>query len=307
MTDPTIVRPTVSSYEGQDVLGRMQAIMVTQAQNATVEWIFRRPASAGLDKAGNALNLEDILSSGSSSSSDSSSSSSVTLPDFKVRFIEALSQLPGSSIYEMNVSVHDAQAGTVRWQLSSELVAYPGVYRGEIAALRPGTSEILFVQPLFLLVERGLWGDLTTGGSLGWSEIKLSVRDSAPEDSYLNDQLEWDLAEVCQAIIRPVAYFNECQPPIRLRYTTTSYPFREQWLRATVGELYRLAASCYRREAVQYSAAGVALNDKNKAAEYDQVALLRDQEYKMFVRTKKIQLNAERAFGSAGTYPYRVR
>jgi hypothetical protein len=66
-----------------------------------------------------------------------------------------------------------------------------------------------------------------------------------------------------------------------------------------------MAAEQYRRNQLNYSAAGVALDDQNKEANYERAGQMRWQAYREWVRVKKAEINLEGAYGEVGsTYQY---
>ena len=291
VVDPALVQPRVSQYEGRPVLGRRQALLATQCQRLVVDWTARHP------ETGDPVNLRTLGLTSLASSSSSSSSSETTR--VVVRALEAL-YTSGQSPMEIVGTVERAEAGLCRFQLSEPLVRCPGVYVLEIGFLDQA-GQLLFSNRVYLLVERGLFGELARGGPPTFQEIKLAVRDSAPEDSYLNEQVEWDLAEVCDAIVAAVRYWNEAPPPVARRNTST-FEFRENWKTAILARLYMMAAASYRREAVQYQAAGVALNDKAKAPEYERRGQELEADFRGWVKVTKVRFNMEAGFGRVGLY-----
>lgn len=301
--DQLVVRPAVTRYEGRAVLGRRQAVRVVQGQAATVEWVMRDDAGDPVDLSA-CLCADDAGGAGSDSSSSSSSLTTTTGADcgaVRVRIREALSVGSGVVPWAATGTARSPAGGVVRFALPAAAVADPGVLTADIGVF-DAAGALVFSNQGYVLVDRGEWGSGLPTGPYTAQEIRLSLRDSAPEDSYLNDTKEWDPAELCQAIVRPVQQFNESRPPISRSYTTASFPYREMWLRGIQAVLYELAAVSYRREEVRYSAAGVSLDDKAKAAEYDQKARLLAQEYATWARTVKAGINAEAAIGTVGLY-----
>jgi hypothetical protein len=65
----------------------------------------------------------------------------------------------------------------------------------------------------------------------------------------------------------------------------------------TTAILLRMSAARYRRNALQYQAGGVAINDQSKANEYEEVAAQRMSEFMDWMRQEKTRLNAERCWG----------
>lgn len=68
-----------------------------------------------------------------------------------------------------------------------------------------------------------------------------------------------------------------------------------------MGELYILAAKHYRRNQLAYNAGGIAVDDKNKAQEYEAIGNQMLQEYMKWVKMTKVQINKEAWDGSFGS------
>ena len=135
------------------------------------------------------------------------------------------------------------------------------------------------------------WGVLTVG------EIRLAIRDKCREDNFLLDNVEFSDTEIMWAIQRPIEYWNETPPPLRPCYNATNFPYRYHWLFGVVGELLRMAGPHYERNRLRYSAAGLAVDDKDKANYYDRAGDKYIKEYREWVQRKKYSINVNSAFG----------
>ena len=311
--DPTVIKPVPTKTEElADIPGRMMAIRASQAQVGTVEWVTRHPDT------GDPLNLTQFQSPNPSSSitfGELLASLGSAVPDtsdcvVKACYREALMRTPERLI--LDASIVSAEAGTVRFPLPSRITDVPAVYTIEVGYFYPPGHEnedrLMFSNQLYLLVEKGGFGTGaadTSNGPPSIQEIKLALRDSSPEDSYLNDKMEWDAAEVCLGLVRSVQWWNECPPDVS-RKDTRNFPFREAWKVGVISYLYELAAAFYRREAVSFSAAGVALNDRAKAPEYEQKAQQLQMQFKKFVKSKKCAIDRNSVYGVVKqNYPMR--
>ena len=67
------------------------------------------------------------------------------------------------------------------------------------------------------------------------------------------------------------------------------------------GYLYQMAARHYRRVHLPYSAAGLTVDDKNKAQEYQAIGDAMWQEFAGFVTAQKVSMNASAAIGTLGS------
>ena len=109
--------------------------------------------------------------------------------------------------------------------------------------------------------------------------------------------VEFDDAEILEAIRHPVMKFNEMPPPLT-PFTCKSFPFGHHWRNAIVAELMKTAAHHYMRNALKVSSGGLNVDDKNKYNEYLQFASLYIREWEDFITQKKVEINAGMFFGS---------
>lgn len=284
------VAPEVAVIEGREITARAGSLVAVQGQLADVRWTMR-------NRQGDVV---DLSACGFSSSSESSSSAeSATGSTIKLRIQEILSGSSGNQPIEIDGSVVNSVAGLVTAKLTDDVVKDAGIFRIEWAVL-DADGAIVFTNQGYLLVERGLFGAVTSKrGPISIPELRLHLRDNGPsQDNFLIDESEFSISEIIGCMERPVLYFNEASPPIDRKYTTKNFPYRFNWLNGTCAGLYTLAAAHYRRNAKQIEAAGgVNLNDKTKAMEYEQKGQELWAEYKRWTQTQKASLNAEACFG----------
>lgn len=215
----------------------------------------------------------------------------------KIRIAEAL--LEGSTAStEVTGTIDDATNGIVSFVIPSTVTEYPGVSLCEIAGFNSG-SQIVITNRLYMLVNRGQWGPTRpSGGAPTVDEIKLKLRDNGPEDNYLLDEVEFDLAEIAHAIVTCVQQFNDLPPPIDQQYNTSNFPARGYLMEGIVGHLYVMAAAHYQRNHLAYSAGGISIDDKNKYQQYTQIGLLHKKAWEDWARMTKVRLNMEAGFGT---------
>jgi hypothetical protein len=283
-----VISAPVSKTNGTPILSRMRAISVMQGQCATIDWQLH-------DKAGAPINL---------------TSAPVTLK-VVLRIKEQVALGENMAPLQLDATVVNAAIGKVTVALSSAAVAYPGVYYAEMALVNTdvpaNTSNCVIFSNLFsLIISRGTFGASTVGGPPSMAEIRLHLRDSGPAESYLLDHLMFDDAEIALAITRPIQYWNETPPPIGM-YTTQNFPFRYHWLEGICANLFFMVAEQFRRNQLDYSAAGVTLNDQNKEPNYERAGQTRWQTYREWVRAQKASINLESGYGEVGSlYQYGV-
>jgi len=156
--------------------------------------------------------------------------------------------------------------------------------------------RMIFSNQSLCFVRRGLFGvSNDTGqyskGPPSIEEIRLTMRDNSSADNLLLDNVEFDGAEIAQAVLRPIQYWNEIPPPLRPAMTTKTFPFKEIWLKGIQAYLYRMASNTYRRNRLPYSAGGVTVDDKNKEQEYSAAAAGLLREFQDMVQAKKVEIN----------------
>lgn len=294
-----VVSAEPSKVNGQPVPERMRAIQLTQGQCGTIAWQMH-------DKDGHPVSLQAC------GFPDDQSSLAET-PQYKVvlRLKEQLSVGNARRPLQVDATVINASEGRVEAELAPGMTKFPGIYYAEMALISIEAEAanqpcIIFSNIFTVIVNRSTFnaqGDI--GGPPSIAEIRLHLRDSAPGESFLLDNLMFDDAEIALAITRPVMYWNEVPPPLNLHYNTQNFPFRYHWLEGICANLFMMVAEQYRRNDFQYSAAGMSINDQNKAPMYEQAGQMRWQAYKEWVRSIKASINLENCIGEVtSTYKY---
>jgi hypothetical protein len=239
----------------------------------------------------------------------SSASSVAAGPQFVFRIRENLSLgFSQESPVEFEVYLVNAENGEIQIVLPETATGLPGVYYAEVATM-DDNGLIVYTNLFYVVIERGLFGVSNwTGGPPLVAELKLHLRDSAPEESLLLDNIRFDDAEIALATSRPVEYWNEIPPPLGKRMTTQNFPFRFHWMDGIVANLFWMLEEQYRANNLTYSAAGVQVNDQDKEPNYARAAERRWANYVEFVKRKKASINMENAFGGIGSsYSYSSR
>jgi hypothetical protein len=294
-----IISAPVSTVNGTPVLGRMRSIVVNQGQCATIEWQLH-------DKDGHPVSLQAC---GFPDDSESSSA----LIDYRVvlRLKEQLSLGNAKVPFEVEADVVNASEGRVRAELTAAMTALPGLYYGEMALVSTVAESqdlpcVVFSNTFSVVITRSLFGPQgEIGGPPSIAEIRLHLRDSSPGESFLLDNLMFDDAEIALAIARPVMYWNEVPPPLDNIYNTQDFPFRYHWLEGIAANLFFMVAEQYRRNDFQYAAAGMQINDQNKAQAYEQAGQTRWTAYREWVRNTKASINLESCYGEVtSNYKY---
>lgn len=286
----TIVTADTPANDGCPVLTRTRAFLVDQGVRATLEHVMR-------DAKGQVVDLRDCAEDGESDSDGSTST--VVL---RIAPVEAHGCLGPDDLVEIEGTIHDAAAGKVRAQLTAAVASKAGIYQLSWGVLDTN-GELVLVNRALLSVERSLFAPVEElgQGPPTINEIRLSIRDSHANDNLLLDDVEFDDAEIVQAIVRPVQYWNEQPPPVAV-FRVSNFPFREMWLRAIHAMLFRTAAEHYRRNRLPYQAGGVTVDDRNKEKEYLASSKDLQMQWEEFVVRQKVAINARKAFGRIDTH-----
>lgn len=271
-----------ATHEGCIVATKRRHIPVPQGLCGQAVWIMRQ-------KNGNALDLSSCLED---VDPDASVSVEADVNSVKVRFRGCDRAEP---LYQVTGSVLDAASGMVQFPVSP-ICKFPGIFEFQVAIVDPD-GDPLIVDGGLISVEPGLWGHTSISGPPTIQEIRLHLRDTGAENDLLGDY-EFDDAEILESIRRPVMHFNEMPPTLR-QYNCMNFPWRYQWLNATVAELLRTAAHHYVRNKMQASGSGLSVDDKNKNDDYLRIAKMYRDEWLEFIRLKKASLNMG---GFAGSY-----
>lgn len=299
-----VIRPLQTAVEGCPVLPKLQCHEIQMGQRAQLLWNFKSPQ-------GKPVNLINCMGSCSYSAASNpqfdaggTPSCGVTLRLREITGVDPVNDL----VISVTGAIVDPSTGLVRAEpLPTAIVRAAGLYLEEWAFF-DNNGDMVFSNQCYLFVNRGLFGLNSDPfqqnlGPPTLSEIRLSLRDNSAADNTLLDAVEFDAAEIAQAVTRPVQYWNETPPPLRPLQTTKTFPFREMWLLGIQMNLLETAASHYRRNRLDYTAGGLSVDDKNKEGEYKAAAAQLRQQFQEMVRAKKIEINLAAFSGTIGS-PY---
>jgi hypothetical protein len=299
-----VIAANQTVVDGCPVLPKLQCHEVQMAQNAKLLWNFKNPQ-------GKTVNLMDCMGGCSPCSVSSDQFDAYNSPGcgpmLRMREISGADPIK-DKVIEVNATIIDPLAGFVRSDpLPDSITRSPGVYLEEWAFFDT-SGNLVFSNQCYTFVRRGLFGLSSDPykqnlGPPTLEEIRLAMRDNSPADNMLLDDVEFDAAEIAQAVVRPVLYWNETPPPIQPLMTTKTFPFREMWLVGIQAYLFDMVASHYRRNQLAYQAGGVAVDDKNKEQQYRAISNQLTQQFREMLRAKKIEINIGLFNGVLGS-PY---
>lgn len=279
----------VATHDGCPVISKRRHVEVQKGVCGTVLWTMR-------NSAGNPLNFSDCVTHDSLSESNSSSFTYGNADEKIIARFQGCDR--GPVIAQSTGSIVDATTGKVQFPLPKGVCQKSGIYQFQVAIVR--NNQPRYVDSGLISVEPGLWGDTDNmGGPPTIQEIRMHLRDRAAENDLLQ-AVEFDDAEILEAIRHPVMYWNEMTPDV-VRYNCNTFPFRHNWRNAIVAELMRTAIHYYSRNKMAAASSGLSIDDKNKDREYTQLLMLYDQEFKDWVARKKAEINIGMCFGGIGS------
>lgn len=280
-----VVRADIPHSEGCPLLQRLRAFVVDQTSLPELRHIFRHPAT------GAPVDLSAVLAAESESAS--ASASSTAGGSVKVRISEWFhgGKVDNNKGWETDGTAVSASKGVLAFTMPEGSTDKAGLYKIEWGVLN-SSGRLLASRRSFLLVQPSAFADnVSRQGPFTLEELRMSLRDSERAENYTMDDVEFGDEQIAHAIARPVELWNTETPKLSRTLTTTSFPYREQWLRATVGFLCEMAAQGYRRDAgLVDQAGGLVVKDKDKERQYAEEGARRIAEYRQFVLMKKNEI-----------------
>lgn len=279
-----VIAPSVSTSEGCPVRTKGRVIISPKGQSSTISWELRFPD-------GEAVDLTDCMDNVGGPNA---------IPDLNELMAEVRFWDCDRNITSADVTVVDGANGIVTFDIPAGVRDTAGVYGLQIGILDAGTDSLIFSNSGLLSIERSGWGNLNqVTGPPTLEEIRMHVRDRASENTLLM-AVEFDDAEIIDAIRWPIMQFNEAAPEA-IRFNCGSFPYTYQWRNAIVGELMRTAAHHYMRNKLQAVSGGLTVDDKDKNREYLYLSDAYRVEWLKFIDEKKLEINMYAFFGSYGS------
>ena len=284
--------------DGCPVLTRLKAFVTAQGVPVTLSMIMR-------DSKGNPVNLSAIIDVSEASEShdvDSESADEGDGGDASV-VLQVAEFDPDSSTTVISIvgKITDAAGGVIQAGLPYKIYQTAGIYTLTWTYLLHGVPQ--YSNNAILSVERNLLApQIKLGkGPPTINEVRMAIMDSAAAENVLLDGVEFQDEQILLAMIKPINYFNETNPPLSQTFSTRNFPWREHWITGAIAQLHYFAAANYRRNVLMVNTGGVSIADKNKEQEYLRAAKLYDDQWKQFALSKKVQLNAAAFFGTYGS------
>lgn len=273
----SIITPELPQME-KLVLQRRPGIRIDQGRFAIVEWVVR-------DDKGRPADLRAYIQDSDNSASEAVSlDGSSLVPNGRVeaRLREPFTGGTGGLITVAGTS-YDPANGIIRFELPAEATATNRVLMVNVG-IYDSANRLVTVSDGYLIVDRSLFSaEYSRVGIPTVDEIKIRLRDSGVNDNFLLARIEYSLGEVAESAIQAIATWNTVGGPNAQQFTTANFDDPDMLLDGMVGYLYEVTAHNYRRNHLQYQAAGVTVDDKANYAEYDQLAKAYQDKYRLNV------------------------
>ncbi len=185
--------------------------------------------------------------------------------------------------------------GAVEFIITKAQARRAGVYLCEVG--RFAGDFLIDTWPVYVLIEPSVFDSHCSSGPLTIPEIRLEMSDMEIDDVSLLDDLEFKDVEILHAIRSVVDLWNETPPDVD-SYTAKSFPFRHHWIKGTVAKLYSIAAKKYLRNELEYSAGGIAINDKRKYDQYGAISREMMTEFMDWMVREKRRQNWDRGWST---------
>ena len=170
----------------------------------------------------------------------------------------------------------------------------PGILLSEVA-IYDEQLRLRLTNPRYLKIKPGL--SFTNFGPIMPSDVRMALWDYCPESNTLLDDYEFPEDMIIHMIRRPLDLWNELTPDV-YRASPSEFPWREHWLRCTIGYLLVAASRLMRRNNLSYNASGLSVADGNDWAAYKDEGETLIAEFKQWAQNKKIEINVNRGYST---------
>lgn len=215
---------------------------------------------------------------------------------WKVKFLCKSS--PESHVIRINkdCAIIEPLAGKIRLQLGPDDLKYLGLWWSAIQLY--DNEDILIEQfPCWLMTQQRL-DSKSKIKQPTVADIRSFIYDRCPEDNRLLGATQFTDDQIMQAMSYPVDEWNSIPPGI-CYFTTVTFPWKTQWIKATAAYLLKSAAINQFRNNATYQAGTVNVNDSDKGQVYQQIGEALYKEWKDWAWAKKREINIQLGWGYA--------
>lgn len=284
---------------------KRRAAYVTQGQDVEIRLDLRDEQGIAIDPA--AFYEDDSSSSSSSSSSITSSSTLETAvkdPSSQIRTasLEAAKFRLSKATPIMGTGRYDAATKSILFRIPNELMIVSQILTVEVAVFNK--NGIAASEQIYVWIEPSVfYADARRGIFPALDEIKLQVRDSAPEDNHMMKSMEYDLAEICYAMVDALHTYNTARPPIPQYLFTDTFKMQADFMNGILAVLYQMSWEHRARNRIAYAAGGVTIDDHWNFELYLKMAQEAEMKYAAWVKKEKKSINMTLGWSHSGIMP----
>ncbi len=193
--------------------------------------------------------------------------------------------------------VYDAEQGLVRVPVPTDITDEFGVYVVDVAAEDSAGNKVV-MQRCVISVEASMFGTVEGDGPPTLMDVRMALRDFTSDNLEMAN-VEFSADEIITALLRPIREWNEMRPPLPA-ISSKIFPYREAWLKATVGYLLMTAGDWYRRVNAKASGGGLEYGRFNKEREYMTAGKIYVDEWRTWAQRTRTSLAMQQNFSSFG-------
>lgn len=195
-------------------------------------------------------------------------------------------------VFSYLMTVVDASRGIFSVTTPPEAIPDPGILLAEIA-IYDDDDRLRYVDRRQLQVRPTL--EASNARPIMPADVRMALFDYCPGQNILLDALEFTEEQITYMIRRPLDLWNEMSPDV-FQATPASFTYRENWLRCVVGYLLVAASRLMRRNTLNYTASGLAVQGNKEWPAYQEEGERLVAGFKEWAQNKKIEINVGRGY-----------
>jgi len=295
--------PTTTTLDQVPLIEKKKALAIAGGQDALLSWTM-------VDDFGEPIDITAYVPSGTTPAPDPVVGANPLYMNITQPFPPVIARVAESALNTrgyVNIfgTITDPTNGVVQLTIDARKQLPPAIYDMDIGVIDPASGYPGYVNRVYLICEKSGFSNGQDCGPPTRRDIRLHMRDSSAAEQRLLDNVQFDDAEIADAITHAIEFWNNALPPIAPA-DTSNFPFSYWWMEAIVAHLYEVASRWYMTNKLTASAGGVQVNDMDKSQECAQMAALGWQNYAKWVQSKKVAINAMGCFGHVSS-PYGLR
>lgn len=283
---------------------RRRAVLVTQGQDIRINLDLRDEFGVAIDP--NKFYEAPESSSSSSSSSIISSSSSIaeavtTDPSNQIRVaaMEAVRFRGKKGSPVLGDAVYDKTNKSVIFSIPGTLISVSQILTVEVAVFNG--RGIAASEQIYVWIDPSVfYADQNRGIFAALDEVRLQIRDSAPEDNHMLRGMEYDLAEICYSLVDALHSFNTAPPPINSYLYTDTFTMSGDVMNGILANLYQMSWEHRARNRLAYASGGVTVDDHWNYELYLKMAEEYQAKYNAWIKKTRKAANALLGWSSNG-------